>query len=47
MTWVAPALAVAAALAGFFLGNAYDLPPAHATVALLAALLPLVWLRHR
>jgi zinc transport system permease protein len=45
MAWLAPALAVAAAFAGFFLGHAFDVPPAHATVALLAALLPLIWLR--
>jgi ABC-type Mn2+/Zn2+ transport system permease subunit len=44
MAWLAPALAVATALAGFFLGHAFDLPPAHATVALLAAALPAAWL---
>ncbi len=45
MAWVAPGLAAAAALAGFFVGNAFDLPPAHATVALLAAGVALTWLR--
>jgi ABC-type Mn2+/Zn2+ transport system permease subunit len=45
MVWVAPAVAVAASLAGFFLAHAFDVPPAHATVTLLAAALPLVWLR--
>lgn len=43
--WLAPALAVAAALAGFLLAHAFDVPPAHATVAVLSALLPAVWLR--
>lgn len=45
MTWVAPALAAAASLAGFFAAHALDLPPAHLAVALLAALLPFLWLR--
>jgi ABC-type Mn2+/Zn2+ transport system permease subunit len=47
LAWLAPALAVGAALAGFFLAHAFDVPPAHATVALLAAGLPLVWLGRR
>jgi ABC-type Mn2+/Zn2+ transport system permease subunit len=47
MAWVAPGLGAAAALAGFFVGNAFDLPPAHAAVALLAAAVALTWLRRR
>jgi ABC-type Mn2+/Zn2+ transport system permease subunit len=47
MAWLAPVLGAAAALAGFFLGNAFDVPPAHATVALLAAGVALSWLRRR
>jgi ABC-type Mn2+/Zn2+ transport system permease subunit len=45
MAWVAPALGAAAAFAGFFAGHAFDVPPAHATVALLAAAVALTWLR--
>jgi ABC-type Mn2+/Zn2+ transport system permease subunit len=47
MAWLAPVLAAAAALAGFFVGNAFDVPPAHATVALLAAAVALTWPRRR
>jgi ABC-type Mn2+/Zn2+ transport system permease subunit len=47
MAWVAPAVGAAAALVGFFVGNAADVPPAHATVALLAALVGATWLRRR
>jgi ABC-type Mn2+/Zn2+ transport system permease subunit len=47
MAWVAPALGGGAALAGFFLGHAFDVPPAHATVALLAGGVALGWLRRR
>lgn len=43
MLWVAPALAVGAALAGFVLANGLDFPPAHTTVGLLSAGLPLAW----
>jgi ABC-type Mn2+/Zn2+ transport system permease subunit len=43
MLWVAPSVAVLAALAGFVLSNGLDLPPAHATVGLLAAALPVAW----
>lgn len=43
MLWVAPLLAVAAALAGFVLAHGLDRPPAHATVGLLAAALPAAW----
>lgn len=45
--WVAPLLALLVALPGFVLANHHDFPPAQMTVALLAALLPLVWLRTR
>ena len=45
MAWLAPALGAAAALAGFFLGNSFDVPPAHATVALLTAAVAATWLR--
>jgi ABC-type Mn2+/Zn2+ transport system permease subunit len=42
--WLAaPALGVATSLAGFGLAYALDLPPAHASVALLAACLPASW----
>jgi len=47
MAWLAPALGAAATLAGFFLAHVLDLPPAHATVALLAALVATTWLRGR
>jgi ABC-type Mn2+/Zn2+ transport system permease subunit len=45
LAWVAPALGAAAALTGFFAGNAFDVPPAHAAVALLAGAVALSWLR--
>lgn len=45
MLWVAPALAVAAAALAFVVANAWDLPPAHATVAGLCAVVALSWLR--
>jgi ABC-type Mn2+/Zn2+ transport system permease subunit len=44
MLWVAPAVAMTAALAGFVLSNDLDLPPAHTTVGLLAAVLPVAWM---
>jgi ABC-type Mn2+/Zn2+ transport system permease subunit len=47
MAWVAPALGGCAALAGFFAGHVFDVPPAHATVALLAAGTALTWVRGR
>lgn len=47
MLWVAPALAVAAAALAFVVANAWDLPPAHATVAGLCAVVALSWLRRR
>ncbi|MGH2667763.1 MAG: metal ABC transporter permease, partial [bacterium] len=45
LIWVAPALAVAAAVAGFVFANHWDTPPAHMTVALLCGGLAAVWLR--
>jgi ABC-type Mn2+/Zn2+ transport system permease subunit len=47
MAWVAPFLGAAAALAGFFVGNTWDVPPAHATVALLASAVALSWVWRR
>lgn len=47
MAWLAPALGAGAALAGCFAGHAFDLPPAHATVALLSVLVAASWLRRR
>lgn len=48
MLWVAPLLAAAAALAAFVVANAADVPPAHATVALLCGLVAASWpLRRR
>ena len=47
LVWIAPAVAAAAALAGFWLAHAFDWPPAHTTVALLCAALPLAWLVRR
>jgi ABC-type Mn2+/Zn2+ transport system permease subunit len=41
MLWVAPAVAAAAAFAAFVVANAADVPPAHAAVALLCALVAL------
>lgn len=43
MLVASPALALAAAFAGFFLANEFDLPPAHATVALLCLGLVVAW----
>ena len=45
MMIAAPAVAVAAAVVGFVLANHLDTPPAHATVALLCALLAAAWIR--
>lgn len=48
MLWLAPLLAAAAALAAFVVANAADVPPAHATVALLCGLVAASWpLRRR
>lgn len=43
MFWCAPLLAFGTATAGFVLANHYDFPPAQMTVALLGALLAVVW----
>lgn len=43
LLWLAPAIGLAAAVLGFFLAHAADVPPAHATVALLCGLLLCVW----
>jgi zinc transport system permease protein len=43
MTRLAPALAAAAALAGFFAAHVADVPPAHATVAILCACVAASW----
>jgi zinc/manganese transport system permease protein len=40
---IAPAVAVATAVAGFVLANHWDVPPAHVTVALLCGLLLAAW----
>jgi len=45
--WIAPAVAVAAAFAGFWVAHLADWPPAHATIGLLCAALPCVWLARR
>ena len=47
MAWLAPALGAGAALAGFFAGHVFDVPPAHAAVAVLAACVALSWLAPR
>jgi len=44
---LAPLVGLAAAVAGFVLANHFDTPPAHMTVALLCAALPVSWLRAR
>lgn len=43
MLWRAPAVAMGAAVLGFALAHRFDLPPAHATVSLLAGGLALAW----
>ena len=43
LVWLAPVIALAAAVAGFVLAHSLDTPPAHTTVALLCAALPLAW----
>jgi ABC-type Mn2+/Zn2+ transport system permease subunit len=47
MAWLAPALGAGAALAGFFAGHVFDVPPAHAAVAVLAVCVALSWLTAR
>jgi ABC-type Mn2+/Zn2+ transport system permease subunit len=44
---VAPGVAVTSAAVAFGLAHATDVPPAHAAVALLCALVALTWLRRR
>lgn len=43
MFWVAPAVGLAGAVAGFVLANHYDFPPGQLTVAILAVLLSGAW----
>jgi ABC-type Mn2+/Zn2+ transport system permease subunit len=43
LLWLAPAIALAAAVLGFVIANHLDTPPAHTTVALLCAALPPAW----
>jgi ABC-type Mn2+/Zn2+ transport system permease subunit len=43
LLWLAPSVALAASLAGFVLAHHFDVPPAHATVALLSAALLAAW----
>jgi ABC-type Mn2+/Zn2+ transport system permease subunit len=43
LVWLAPAIALAAAGAGFVLAHSLDTPPAHTTVALLCVALPVAW----
>lgn len=47
LVWAAPAVALAASFAGFWIAHLADWPPAHATIALLCAALPCVWLAKR
>ena len=44
LLWLAPALALGAAVPGFALAHVLDVPPAQMTVSLLCALLGLAWL---
>jgi zinc/manganese transport system permease protein len=44
MAWLAPLIGAGAALVGFFAGHVFDVPPAHAAVALLAACVAASWL---
>ena len=43
LLWVSPLVGMTAALLGFALAHRLDWPPAHTTVALLAAALPPAW----
>jgi len=43
MLWVSPLVAVTATGAGFVISTGLDWPPAHTSVGLLAAALPLAW----
>lgn len=47
LLYLTPAIALVAAVMGFVLAHHFDTPPAHSTVALLCAALPLAWLRSR
>ena len=47
MAWLAPAFGAAAALLGFFAGHVFDVPPAHAAVAILAACVAISWVAPR
>lgn len=47
LLWLAPGIAIAAAVAGFVLAHGLDTPPAHMTVALLCALLLAAWALRR
>lgn len=47
LVWLAPTVALAAAVPGFVLAHHYDTPPAHTTVALLCAALLLAWCLRR
>lgn len=43
MLWLAPLIGLASSLVGFYVSYRFDLPPAHVTVGLLSACLPLGW----
>jgi ABC-type Mn2+/Zn2+ transport system permease subunit len=43
LLWLAPGVALAASGVGFVLAHHFDVPPAHATVALLSAALVAAW----
>jgi ABC-type Mn2+/Zn2+ transport system permease subunit len=45
LVWLAPAIALGAALPGFVIAHVMDVPPAQMTVTLLCAALALAWLR--
>jgi zinc transport system permease protein len=47
LLWLAPGVALAAALPGFVAAHVADVPPAQMTVALLCAALAVAWLRAR
>ena len=47
LLWMAPALALAAALPGFVIAHVVDVPPAQMTVTLLCAALGLAWIAKR
>jgi ABC-type Mn2+/Zn2+ transport system permease subunit len=43
MLWLAPLIGLVSSLVGFYVSYRFDLPPAHVTVGLLSASLPLGW----